>query len=206
MKITVTCNTCGKKFDKERKEINRQMKKGKTNNFCSLSCAAIFNNKRCEDLTKICPICGAIFQTKTGKTEKTYCSRSCASKGSVNNNRREAGKKAAALNFTPDTHNIQSIQKIMKTREAWKYVDIKKFLNFINEPYEFEHILENQYIYDLVLFQKKIIIEFDGPDHKYLDETTKENLAEKHGYKITRIITKPNTIIKPSELYHLFQT
>lgn len=86
--------------------------------------------------------------------EKRFCCRSCASKGSVNEKRRQAGKQAAKNNFTPETYGIKNIQNLLRLREAWKYEDIKKYLDNLNVNYEFEYIIEN-YIYDLALIDKK---------------------------------------------------
>lgn len=38
-KITLTCDTCNKEFEKERKEYNRKIRLGKDKFYCSLSCA-----------------------------------------------------------------------------------------------------------------------------------------------------------------------
>ena len=39
-KITLTCDTCNKEFEKERKEYNRRIRLGKNKFYCGLSCAA----------------------------------------------------------------------------------------------------------------------------------------------------------------------
>lgn len=38
-KITLTCDTCNKEFEKERKEYNRRIRLGKDKFYCGLSCA-----------------------------------------------------------------------------------------------------------------------------------------------------------------------
>ena len=38
-KITLTCNTCNKEFEKERGEYNRRIRLGKDKFYCELSCA-----------------------------------------------------------------------------------------------------------------------------------------------------------------------
>lgn len=154
--ITLKCLNCGKSFEKELAEYNRQIKKDNHNFFCSNSCAAKYNNQKLkkQEKEKICPVCQKKFITKTGVKEKRFCCRSCASKGSVNEKRRQAGKQAAKNNFTPETYGIKNIQNLLRLREAWKYEDIKKYLDNLNVNYEFEYIIEN-YIYDLALIDKK---------------------------------------------------
>lgn len=39
-KITLTCDTCNKEFEKERKEYNRRIRLGKDKFYCSMSCAS----------------------------------------------------------------------------------------------------------------------------------------------------------------------
>ena len=43
-KITLICLQCNKTYEADRREHNRQMRKGKTNTFCSLSCSATHRN------------------------------------------------------------------------------------------------------------------------------------------------------------------
>ena len=38
-KITLTCDSCNKEFEKERKEYNRRLRLGKDKFYCSLSCS-----------------------------------------------------------------------------------------------------------------------------------------------------------------------
>lgn len=201
------CPICNKKFNKETAEIKRQLNKRENAEFyCSKTCANIGAHLKQKNsiITKICPICGKEFKTNNGAKQATFCSRSCASKGSVNENRRNAGKYAAKLNFTKDTHSPDKIQKIMKNRENWKYIELKKFLDFCNKKYEFEYLID-KFIYDLVLFDEKLIIEFDGPEHTYLNEQEKENTAKANGYEMIRIKTKPNIVIQPSVLYSIIK-
>ncbi len=205
--IKLICPICKKEFDKRAAEVKRQLKKNSNADFyCCKSCSTVgsHNKQKKSIVKKICPVCGNEFEASTKKKGATFCSRSCASKGSVTNARRNAGKKAAAMNFTPVTHDIRNIQKILKQRESWKYKDIKDFLDFMKESYEFEYILDNKYIYDLVLFNKHIIIEFDGPEHEHINETDKERIAQKFGFNLIRIKVIPNTVIKASDIYHLF--
>ena len=85
----------------------------------------------------------------------------------------------------------------LKHREARKYKDVKNLLDSKGIRYEFEHQLNN-FIYDLLLVDKDIVIEFDGREHHYLDESSKEENAELYGYKLIRIDVPSNTVIDSS--------
>lgn len=208
MAISMTelkCPICGIKFQKYTKEITRQIKKNPNTQFyCSKDCAniGVHEKQRNPIISKVCPVCGNYFSTKSGAKESTFCSRSCASKGSVNEARRAAGRYSAALNFTPETQSVYTIQKILKNREAWKYAEIKIVLDFLKYQYEFEYLLGN-YIYDLALFDKGILVEFDGPEHKRYDETDKINNAINNGWYLVKINVILNTIINPEFIYGL---
>ena len=205
--IKLRCLNCSKDFEKDISEYNRRIRNGKKEFYCTRKCAGIGNNskKRMTTIEKQCPICGNSFTTKKGAKEITYCSRSCASKGSVNEKRREAGRKSARINFTPDTHNIFTIQKLLKKRETWKYKKIEEFLNLIGEKYEFEYVMDEKYVYDLVLFDKGVIIEFDGPEHRNMNEKNKEKVAQNNGYKFYRVSVEPNTVIEVDLIKHILE-
>lgn len=205
---TLICPICNKEFNKEIAEITRQQKKKGINVtfYCSRKCNGIANSKKLKfpTIVKICPTCGKEFLSTRKAKAATFCSRSCASKGSVNEARRNAGRNAAAMNFT---HDIKQMKNALLGKEGWKYAELEKYLKDIDEPHEFEYVIgtlyENPRIYDLVLFNRKLLIEFDGPDHKYIteDDKIKEEIAKKNGFEVKRIKTMPNTIIEPNCIY-----
>lgn len=210
--INLICPTCGKEFAKDLAEIKRQRKrKGlEVNFYCSAKCSgiAVGNRARKPTVIKTCPVCGKEFESTTKAKSATFCSRSCASKGSVNEARREAGRKAAAANFTYD---LSQIQYALLTRDGWKYVKLDKYLNSINEPHEFEYILgkyhEHARIYDLALTERKILIEFDEPHHRYTedDDGLKDEHARKYGFEVKRIQIDTHTVIDPSCIYEFLK-
>ena len=207
MKTELQCGFCGERFEREKGEINRQRKKGRQEFFCSLSCGAKYSNAKRDDLrveiTKICPVCTTEFKTMTGCKSSTFCSRVCASKGSLTEKRLKAEKEAGLSH----RDNLISAHESLHIRECWKYEKLKSFLSVLKESYEFEYPM-GSYVYDLALVDRKIFIEFDGTYHsgskqKEVDE--QKNLCAKiSGWEIYRIDVKPNTVIDPQQIYGLF--
>lgn len=93
---------------------------------------------------------------------------------------------------------------MLKRREAWKYSDLETYLinNHIN--HEFEYIVGAYFIYDLVLFDYRILIEFDGNDHNNKvsrgNDFEKDTVAEENGYEIIRIKVDKNLVIPADDL------
>jgi very-short-patch-repair endonuclease len=200
MRVTiVVCYECGKEKGIPTKEYNRQLKAGRTFFFCGRSCFICHNNKKrgLPIATKICKHCGASFKARIGGVyEAEFCSSSCASKGSVTPLRRQKaalfGTQNAKKNF------VNGHQKALKRREAWKYERIKRFLERIKIPYEFEFMLPGTVkVFDLALPTLKTLIEFDGPNHKYLhvEDAYKTKIAYTQGWDVIRIPVKPSTVI-----------
>lgn len=70
--IETFCKNCTQLFLADKREINRGNAK-----FCSLTCAAIFNNFNKDLIDNICKHCS---QTFTAKSYAKYCSNSCKQK------------------------------------------------------------------------------------------------------------------------------
>lgn len=62
-----------------------------------------------------------------------------------------------------------STASALRSRESWKYADVRTYLTDLGIEHEFEFQI-GHFIYDLALLSRKILIEFDGPDHEYLAE------------------------------------
>ena len=89
------CSYCHEPTEKPTREINRQLRAGRTDFFCSLSCAAKAGNasKRCVEFEIPCGHCGKMFMTSNhNKAAKEFCSRECASAGSVTDYRRQRAR------------------------------------------------------------------------------------------------------------------
>jgi very-short-patch-repair endonuclease len=205
MLVDLNCPACKEDFKKEQKEITRQLKKGRKNFFCSLNCAAIFREEeRIEILFKVCPECKTEFQVQnTVKKNKTFCSRGCASSGSMTEFRLNKAKETGKSSFLFRNGNtVENIAKRLKTREGWKYNLLKDYLEVNNIAHEFEFIIENS-IYDLVLFDLKIVIEFDGPYHAFIDDDHKTQLAINNGWTIHRVKTGTSEELQIDLIKHL---
>lgn len=197
--VPVVCATCGKSFGKPIGEYNRRIKKGSKNFYCCAKCAGkgVNKNRKAKEISIICPVCGREFKSTTKLRAAKFCSRSCASKGSVTEKRREAGRLACEKSRQV-LNPIKTLQHLLKKREQWKYVDIELYLKSVGENYEFEYLLGN-FVYDLILFDRGLVIEFDGPDHKSLDESKKELVLTQNNLRLLRVPVKPNTVISVSD-------
>ena len=140
--------------------------------------------------------CGVSFETSTKAKAKSYCSRSCASRFSMNDARREAQRKAGAAS----KNRIDPVETLRK-REAWKYVLLKKPLQGRKAIFEFPL---GGFVFDLALLDIKVLVEFDGPYHgdaaQQERDELKELTAKKHGFKLERRAVKPATVIGPETL------
>lgn len=198
VKITVTCEECGKDAIKERGEVTRSQKMGRRM-FCSLSCSGIAVNreKRSKEIVVKCPGCGKRVKTTTHNKARKHCSRSCASKASMSKERREAQRRAGKIH----KKNLIDPQSTLKRREAWKYELLRTALR--DEPHEFEFKL-GDFVFDLALKERKILIEFDGPYHRgslqQERDEQRDKLAEDHGYVVVRREVKAASVILPETL------
>ena len=100
--------------------------------------------------------------------------------------------------------SIESVQVMLKKREAWKYADIKIYLDSNNISHEFEYAFNEYYVYDLVLFDYRILVEFDGSGHNSRNmmcrDFEKDNAAEENGYDIVRIKVDDNLVIPAEQI------
>ena len=195
----ITCAYCGKINDKPAREIKRQQKKGRTVFFCNNSCGALYSNasQRIPMMTKECPACGTTFKTKEhGKRSRFFCSGVCANQ--TPRILSPEGMERVRRTGLEHKDNL-SVSAAMKSREAWKYVELEKLL--LDVPHEFECEIGN-YIFDLVLPCARVAVEFDGPDHRIekqkLEDAKKTQTAEALGYTVVRRAVKRAAVI-PSE-------
>lgn len=207
---TIICANCGKSHDIDSGEYNYQVRRGRENFFCSRTCSAQFNNKKNKKWfkrTQICKHCGKSFDTDS-HYEVTFCSRECASAGSVTDFRRHqmsVGGKKGQL-FHPGTPELTC--QILKKREAWKYQDIKSWLDKQSINHEFEYLVD-KYIFDLALFDYKTFIEFDSDYHlsdeqKAIDES-KAQTARNIGWDVIHVATDCSVVLPASSVIDIIE-
>jgi len=206
MDIYLICGYCGNSFLIYSGEYNRQVKNGRTIFYCGLSCAAKKRNAERLDkrvpIKKICLYCKSSFDTLTGAKSPDFCSRSCASSGSVTDKRRNAQRKSGL-----ESKNLISAQETLLLREMWKYKKLIDFLEFNNENFEFEFILGN-YIFDLALSKRMIFVEFDGVYHngkQLLKDAEKDKFAQDNGWVVIRKKVQNNKVIQSELLYDVLK-
>jgi len=204
--VPLECSYCSKPFLLSKAEYNRQVRKGRERFFCSRSCSAKYGNdnreNRTREIEKTCPYCDKSFKTRTGKTEATFCSRGCASAGSVTKYRREKAREMGSQNVGA-INDIAVIAKGLRTRESWKYEELKKFFLSRGERFEPEYPL-GRYVFDLALPDRKLFLEFDGKDHEWTvmaqKDAEKDEFAESKGWKVVRIRVNKNTRFSVAKL------
>ena len=209
--VDIVCAWCKQTAQKPKREIDRQRRNGKHEFFCSISCAAhAYNSKRKSVyIEKTCPVCQHKFTTKKNCKEATFCSRQCASKGSMTDYRRIKARVTFKRNIEKIASSSQPSQisaASLKSRESWKYVKLHRYLNVQKLRHEFEFNIENtSYVYDLALLDFKLAIEFDGREHNSTGvkqkDHQKDKAAEQAGWRVIRIKNvKRNSVIPISYL------
>jgi len=116
----LTCENCNKVFERTPSSIS-------LHNYCSLSCAAVVNNKKSlkgrakiKPKLKICIQCGKSFKKNTGN--KKYCSLACRrmaerkTSGELIKIIRQSAKK---LKRTPTRREIKEDKTCQKTFGSW---------------------------------------------------------------------------------------
>ncbi len=204
MNITVACAWCGEMTEKPVKEVNRARRLGRRS-FCSLSCSVRAGNeaRKPKEVVKKCPHCGKRFKSSTSKKAATFCSRSCASAGSMSESRREAQRQAGLKAVVAGRSNLISIPDTLKLREAWKYAALKEVLDGEGRSYEFEYPI-GRWIFDLALLDEKALVEFDGPHHRTERQTSldnqKDEAGQAAGFVVIRRRVEPASIIHPNTI------
>lgn len=209
-KTTITCTECGQTHEIAKKEYNRKIKKGKTNFFCSLNCGADYDNRENPrfdpeqikpKINKECPYCGTEFITKESSKERVYCSQFCSNKIIT-----EKQKRIGRVMGLKHKNNLSDTAHTLLKREWPKYSQLSELLNSMGINHRFEVRIKNC-IFDMLLKDYDLLVEFDGPDHDIGEQKQKdkqkEQIAHKCGYKVTRIPTEIKTAIEPEPVLNL---
>ena len=195
------CAQCGVGFDLRVAEYNRQLKAGRDYFFCSRSCGAIHANssKVAPIIKKSCPHCGSLFETRQDRHEASFCSRSCASVSSVTAYRREVARIWGLKHMGM----LHSPQETLSKREMPKYAEIRPFLESKGLAHAFEYQI-GRYVFDLALLERRMLIEFDGPEHRMpsgLERDAKRDaVASSAGWRVLRIPVKTGQVVPVSML------
>lgn len=203
-KVTITCAWCGAEHEMELGEYNYWMRRGRDYFFCSRSCTSKYRNadkvKFRENRTQICEYCHKEFVTSS-KYAVRFCSRSCASAGSMSAERR--ARQVSGGHRSQELHPASpaSMQRLLKLREAHKYTKLDELLNSLSIDHEFEFLLD-AYIYDLALISRKLLFEFDGSYHdnanqKAMDDE-KDRVASSYGWSVIRLPENGSSVIDPN--------
>lgn len=107
---------------------------------------------------------------------------------------REGGRKGRRNN--KESLLIYQTAKGIRRREDWKYAELREKLAAQHVEHTFEFVLDDQGIFDLCLHNKRLLLEFDGPEHRgHKDvkarDKKKTELARRFGYRLVRIETRP---------------
>lgn len=77
-KYILTCQQCGKPYERRPSRIDGRIKEGKAVKYCSMEC--LYEAKKAKPITKTCEYCGDEFLavSRFERLKKRFCSRSCA--------------------------------------------------------------------------------------------------------------------------------
>ncbi len=191
--ISLTCCHCQKVFQKYIGEYNRQLREKGANAkfYCSFNCNGQSRVKAA--VKKICK-CGNEFETRT---DSNHCSTRCASFFSMTPSRLAAITSASSGTRFQSKVVTEANASALRSREWSKYTSVDSYLLCHEYNYQFEYLLPGtNFIYDLVIFDKKLLIEFDEIYHKnnVAADEIKTAAAKQQGWKLYRIDVSNNTI------------
>ena len=198
MVVKVTCAHCGASIEKNGREYRRSTRLGRRF-FCDLSCCAATSNapRKAQQIERACP-CGVRFFTAAKAKSPDHCSSSCASRFSMNEARRAAQSAAGSA-----SQNLASQADVLRTRESWKYVELRRALG--DRPHVFEYELSG-HVFNLALLDVRTVVEFDGPYHRgpQLDiDARKDEAARAVGFHVVRRSVPASSVINPATIVGL---
>ena len=173
----IKCEWCGKEIYKPKSSIKKHK-----HHFCSLECANKWQRRN--KIKFICKVCGKTFRLSKSVVNQvgrnpTYCSIDCREKdpeymGHINGNLAQQNKKG-----------LNKLE--LAGREILKGIGLKK-----NQDFQEQVLMFNKFLVDVVIPNKKIIIQWDGdywhskPKRKNLDKS-QDTYFKKSGYEVIRI-------------------
>lgn len=216
----ITCSYCRKQIEKRTGEINRQLRRGNTRFFCDITCAnkQINAEKRHLDRTDNCEYCGKEFTSVWHTKYTRFCSRECASAGSVTEYRRQRAQEIGIANKANLPNDIKQQSNALRKREWYRYSDLATAFAQNNIEYVFEYPFEDyppdEYsstgiVVDLYLPRLNLVIEFD---EKYWHNSQTEydrrrdNFLRARGCEVIRIPVEPRSIISVDSVFNILPT
>lgn len=185
--VELECAWCHRHFQASTAEIKRQQKRGRVIFFCGRSCSGSHSNhirgNVSVEIMRRCPQCCKEFRSSSHSKAATFCSRSCASAGSVTTYRRTKAQEVGHINQEKLT--IEGIAKGLRVREGWRYRNLEQYLQERSEPYQFEFPLD-KYVYDLALPNRGVLVEFDEVYH-CSDQQRKTDIQKRSICEISRL-------------------
>ncbi len=198
---TIICPQCGTKADRTRGEVNQAQKLGRKI-FCSQKCSSHHSNaaRKSVVFTTNCPCCNTPFATSTHNKAAKFCSPSCASKGSMTEERRAAQRLGGLARVA----NLNTPEETLKLREDSKYSAVRAELTQREIPHEFEYRI-GDVIFDLAITDRRLLVEFDGPYHRcrtqLVQDGAKDDVARLQGWCVIRVPTDtgdiPADVLRP---------
>lgn len=178
----VRCRNCGCSVAKSAHEVARAKKLGRQL-YCSLSCVAKWSNRRkkAPTVVKTCPHCGNSFTSTTKAKAARFCSRSCASAGSMTPYRRDRQRRSGLKH----KGNLIGLDALLKKREGWKYEKLARKLTRQKRAFEFEFKL-GPYVHE-------------EPGVRATDRK-KDRYAKNRGYLVVRVSVLAGCAIPASAL------
>lgn len=201
--VDVVCSECGRPKQIIAAEYRRRVAQGHYEFFCNNSCACTYRNRKrgiesVVSITKQCPKCGNTFETVSGKNEHMFCSRSCANSRPMTEERREYSRRGGLSAQLRHPTTIDTISSALAKREGWRYAELGEWLHNRGAIFRFEHPVGG-YIFDLVLLDRMLCIEFDEPSHfvgaQVALDRAKDHTAQACGYRVLRIPCESNAPI-----------
>lgn len=199
--VKLKCIECKQHFKRLASENRRQsIRQAKI--FCSIRCSSSYNGraKRSACVILRCGHCEAKFESSThNKAAKSFCSRSCASAGSVTDYRRRKAVVSGKLRAGNVAIGITA--NCLRSRESWKYVKVHNLLEAQNIDHQFEQVIgKKPYIYDLLIPSLRIAVEFDGESHQhtFAADAKKDAYALKRRWTLLRISVRPASVVSRS--------
>jgi very-short-patch-repair endonuclease len=163
--LLLKCDSCTKEFYKTKSSIN-------TNNFCSIECYNTFQSKN--KLKYNCKVCSSEFywsKSRIKQQQPKYCSIKCRNK---------------CLEWKENSVIAGNLkQQNSKSRTKLEILG-KSILLELGVDFEEQVLIENKFIVDVLLKNKKIVLQWDG-DYWHGYKKNKDGLLDERQIKRVKL-------------------